>query len=292
VHRDVKPENILIHERALTEGFGAEGVVKVTDFGLGRAASELAAGSIAYSASLNSPAGLEIAGTLDYMAPEQRSGGEVDARADLYACGVILYELLTGVRPAGTELPSDLVPTLPRHLDTVFRRSYARLEKRFASAEEFAKALQLGGPPLPRRGEAHAAASVGGRTIRYGNGRTMFVYVSDAVYAEVSRLLQAGNTNEAIQALCKATVLGPSQAREAVEAWPAGGSGGGLAEGETATCPQCRKGVRAKDQFCMHCGVQLVAQVRRCPQCGAYPDAGDPYCQFCGEALIRGKSLV
>src|SRR5690606_38757740 len=46
---DVKPENILIHERSKTEGFGAEGVVKVTDFGLGRAANDVAVGSIAYS---------------------------------------------------------------------------------------------------------------------------------------------------------------------------------------------------------------------------------------------------
>src|SRR5579864_369055 len=83
VHRDVKPENILVHERAFRDGFSAEGAVKVTDFGLGRAATDAAAGSIAYSASLDSPAAREIAGTLDYMPPEQRTGAEVDPRADL-----------------------------------------------------------------------------------------------------------------------------------------------------------------------------------------------------------------
>src|SRR5690242_20270986 len=71
VHRDVKPENILINEAAGTAGYGAEGMVKVTDFGLGRAATATAVGSIAYSASMNDPAGKEIAGTLDYMSPEQ-----------------------------------------------------------------------------------------------------------------------------------------------------------------------------------------------------------------------------
>src|SRR3954449_41569 len=53
VHRDVKPENILIHERSAKDGYGAEGVVKVTDFGLGRAAVATAAESIAYSQSVN-----------------------------------------------------------------------------------------------------------------------------------------------------------------------------------------------------------------------------------------------
>jgi serine/threonine-protein kinase len=152
VHRDVKPENILVHERAFQEGFGSQGVVKVTDFGLGKAINAAAMGSIAYSQSIDTPSGREIAGTLDYMAPEQRAGAEVDPRADLYACGVVLYELLTGERPAGTDLPSEMNRAVPRALDEAFRRSYARLDKRYASADEFLAALQPGIPPrLPER---------------------------------------------------------------------------------------------------------------------------------------------
>ena len=226
IHRDVKPENILVHERAARDGYAAEGVVKVTDFGLGRAATAAVAGSIAYSASLDTAAGREIAGTLDYMAPEQRSGGPVDARADLYACGVVLYEMLTGERPAGTDLPSDLNPAVPKSLDEAFKRSYARLDRRFASAEEFAEALAVTTrpPPIP--------ATPGRGAVEYR------------------------------------PTLHPAT------------RGGGH-----STCPQCRQGVEATDQFCMHCGVQLVENVRRCPQCGAYPDATDQYCIFCGQTL-------
>jgi serine/threonine protein kinase len=226
VHRDVKPENILIHERAQTDGYGIEGVVKVTDFGLGRAATTTAVGSIAYSASMNDPAGKELAGTLDYMAPEQRSGGEVDARADLYACGVVLYEMLTGERPAGTDVPSDLNPKSPGHLDEVFRRSYARLERRFMSAGEFMDALLPGKPPpLP---------------------------------AVPPRLDQRQDP-------------------------PAHGQ---------QRCPQCRHLVDQHDQFCIHCGTQLVPTVRRCDKCGAYPDAMDRYCIFCGQELSPAAATV
>ena len=219
VHRDIKPENILVHERARTDGYSTEGVVKVTDFGLGKAATTVGAQSIVYSASLNSAQGQEIAGSLDYMAPEQRSGGTIDGRADLYACGVVLYEMLTGERPAGTDVPSDLNKSVPKQLDDVFRRSYSRLEKRFTSADEFLAALGAPGP--------------------------------SKVVVQLPRIIP----------------------------------GEGSQASAMRRCPSCHKDVDASDQFCMHCGVQLVAQVRRCPKCGAYPDLADQYCIFCGETL-------
>jgi serine/threonine protein kinase len=141
VHRDVKPENVLVHERASRGGYAAEGVVRLTDFGLGQAAN-VSQGSILLSAEAGEGS-RGAGGTHHYMPPEQASGATVDARADLYACGVVLFELLTGERPAGTELPSEINPSVPKHLDDAFRRAYARLERRFASAEEFAAALEL-----------------------------------------------------------------------------------------------------------------------------------------------------
>jgi serine/threonine-protein kinase len=144
IHGDLKPENVLCHRRISEFGYGGPGIIKLTDFGLGLGGRPPgSAGSIAYSASINDPAARELAGTLDYMAPERRSGAAAaDSRGDLYACGVILCELLTGEKPAGTEVPSDLNDQVPPALDEVFRRSYARLEKRYESAGEFAEALR------------------------------------------------------------------------------------------------------------------------------------------------------
>ncbi|MFI5377869.1 MAG: bifunctional serine/threonine-protein kinase/formylglycine-generating enzyme family protein [Tepidisphaerales bacterium] len=145
IHRDLKPENILIHAGALEPGDGAaklneQGMVKITDFGLGRAAS-IGRESMEFSASMPADAA-RIVGSLDYMAPEQRGNPDrVDARADLYACGVILFEMLTGRRPVGLQLPSELIPATPRRLDEAFRRAWARPEQRFASAEEFLRAI-------------------------------------------------------------------------------------------------------------------------------------------------------
>ena len=68
----------------------------------------------------------------------------------------MLYEMLTGERPAGTDVPSDLNRAVPKYLDEAFRRSYARLDKRYASAAEFLAALPVAPPvsmppPLPAR---------------------------------------------------------------------------------------------------------------------------------------------
>jgi serine/threonine protein kinase len=137
-HRDVKPENILLAEHAARDGFKLPDSVKLADFGLGQQATAAAAQSIAFSATFSGSQGAKIAGTLDYMAPEQREpGGTVDGRADLYACGVVLYEMLTGVRPAGLELPSARNAKVPARLDEAFQKAYARIDRRFASAEEF-----------------------------------------------------------------------------------------------------------------------------------------------------------
>lgn len=229
VHRDVKPANVLLEKRVEQEGFRSPGAVKLADFGLGMAGDkEQLAKSIAYSMDVGRDEGVKLVGTLDYMAPEVRAGGEADHRADLYACGVMLYEMLTGEKPAGTDVPSDVVADVPRRLDEVFRKSYARLDRRYASAEEMLRDLHAAVEPPPIRPYAPSAN---------GTPREIVGHVAPP-----------------------------------------------------RDCPRCRGEVSGSDQFCMHCGQQLVADVRRCGKCGAYPAPSDSFCIFCGTTLTAASA--
>jgi serine/threonine-protein kinase len=136
VHRDLKPHNVIIDE---------EGRVKVTDFGIARAG----ASEITQTGS--------IMGTARYLSPEQAQGHTVSPRSDLYAIGIMLYELLTGTVPfEGDSVvaialrhlsepprpPSSLVPTISANLDAIVMRALAkRPEARFSDADEFLAAL-------------------------------------------------------------------------------------------------------------------------------------------------------
>jgi serine/threonine-protein kinase len=123
-----------------------EGRVKVTDFGIARAG----ASEITQTGS--------IMGTARYLSPEQAQGHTVSPRSDLYAIGIMLYELLTGTVPfEGDSVvaialrhlsepprpPSSLVPTISANLDAIVMRALAkRPEARFADADEFLAALE------------------------------------------------------------------------------------------------------------------------------------------------------
>ncbi|MEU1161094.1 Stk1 family PASTA domain-containing Ser/Thr kinase [Streptomyces sp. NPDC005921] len=88
VHRDMKPENVLI---------GDDGRVKVADFGLVRSVD-----------SVTSTTGA-VLGTVSYLAPEQVENGAADPRVDVYACGVVLYEMLTGQKPHDSDSPAVIL---------------------------------------------------------------------------------------------------------------------------------------------------------------------------------------
>jgi serine/threonine-protein kinase len=97
VHRDIKPANIMISEKA---GYGQQ--VRILDFGLARLTES----------STKLTTGI-VVGTPNYMAPEQCKGSDIDARTDLYACGVMLFEMLTGRKPF---IADDPIQVVRKHL--------------------------------------------------------------------------------------------------------------------------------------------------------------------------------
>ena len=163
IHRDLKPDNVLVDP---------DGTVKVTDFGI----------AAAVAAPRDPTTAAELLGRVAYVAPEEIEGGEVDARADIYAAGALLYELLTGTVPVAGD-PDPTPAGLPVHLDVVppgeIRRGIPDAlagaamralahdpSDRFQRAEDMALALSPAVPP-PVASRPHVPAeedSVGGRS--------------------------------------------------------------------------------------------------------------------------------
>jgi serine/threonine-protein kinase len=123
IHRDVKPENVLLAE---------DGRVKVADFGLARAIS---------AETQHTATGGVLIGTVSYLSPELVVDGRADARSDVYAAGVIIYELLTGRKPHEGDSPiqvaykhvhedvpppSEEIPGIPAYVDALVARATAR----------------------------------------------------------------------------------------------------------------------------------------------------------------------
>ena len=154
VHRDVKPNNILL---------GHDGRPLLADFGLAK--------PIPGDRRLTN-AGM-LLGTPDYMAPEQAQEAEVDGRADIYALGVVLFEVLAGQHPFAGETPISIIikhiseplprpsalnPAVSPHLDEIVAQATAKSpEERYQHAGDLARALRLakrqapGIPAQPRR---------------------------------------------------------------------------------------------------------------------------------------------
>ena len=164
VHRDIKPENVLISD---------DGEVKLADFGLVRAMAE--AGITSTSV---------ILGTAAYLSPEQVSSGAADPRSDVYAVGILAYELITGATPFSGDNPlavaylrmdhdvphpSSAISGVPPQFDEFVARATARNpDDRYTDAGEMAEdldaiAAELALPkfrvPAPKNSAQHAAAT-------------------------------------------------------------------------------------------------------------------------------------
>jgi eukaryotic-like serine/threonine-protein kinase len=131
VHRDVKPENVLLT---------SDGRVKVVDFGVAKALGDVRL------------TGDTAIATLAYVSPEQISSGEIDGRADVYALGVMTYEMLTGTLPFGGSTPAEVAgarlahpvpsPGINPKVDGALAKATAvQADDRFAHAGELARAL-------------------------------------------------------------------------------------------------------------------------------------------------------
>jgi serine/threonine protein kinase len=157
VHRDIKPSNILFDKR---------GNPYISDFGIAKL-SQAQSGNVTGSAIIGTPA---------YMAPEQAQGTEVDGRADIYALGIILFEILTGKQPYEADTPMAVAikhitdpvphirqtnPQLPESVDAIIQKAMAKDKtQRFSTAVEMTNALREAARGDPTKLQAKATPTI------------------------------------------------------------------------------------------------------------------------------------
>jgi serine/threonine protein kinase/ribosomal protein S27AE len=254
VHRDVKPVNVLMD---------TDGRPILSDFGIVKVMTER-------EGLTRAGAGV---GTPEYMSPEQCRGGPVDARADIYALGVLVFEMLTGRTPFEADnytaiahahiyeqppLPSRLNPRISPAVQAVILKALNKQpQDRFQHATDFALALeQAVAAQMPMTSAAHPRALTPG------------VAVGQVAGLGVCPRCRAPNAlGRQFCTQCGSPLLTQSQAPT------------------QATCGQCGYVNATTNRFCTRCGNPLPSAGTQCRQCGGWNAPGTRYCTQCGHPL-------
>jgi eukaryotic-like serine/threonine-protein kinase len=273
VHRDVKPVNVLMDQstRSVLSDFGIAKVLETS------------------AALTHAGAGV---GTPEYMSPEQCRGGAVDARADIYALGVMLYEMLTGCTPfvadnytalAHSHIyepvppPSRINPRISPAVQSVVLKALEKSPSdRFQRATEMATALDQAvaaqvpvaaparrtAPPVPTSQPLGGGAGPGYPTVLCPNCR---------------------QPNAAQQRFCSSC----GQSLAPIQSSPPGQYQYPQPTGSWISCPHCRAPNQPISRFCTTCGASLLLGVAplTCRMCGARNNAGTRFCTACGHPL-------
>lgn len=253
IHRDLKPGNIL---------FDQYGHAYLSDFGIARATAS--------SATLT---GTGAVGTPGYMSPEQIAGKSVDGRSDIYALGVLTYEMLTGERPFDADTPAmvmvkqmtepaprliDARPDLPLEYDALLKRTMARQpEKRPQTASEMADLLFAATRASRRQPEPPTAVSPSPP-------------VQTVVTPEPSPTVPKRITRTGID-----TQAGKTE----------------TAAAQVIPCPQCHQPIditgHSDKILCPACGRDFILVSHTCPNCYHYHERATAVCEQCGESINR-----
>jgi hypothetical protein len=199
VHRDLKPENVWLAE---------DGTVKLMDFGIARA----------YSNSQLTQTGMAL-GTAYYMAPEQRiAAKEVDWRADQYALGVMLYELLAGTLPTGAVRPLDTIrrDVPKRYAQALMRAMEPKPDERFPSLNALLAEIEA---PHRRIAGARAWLLIGAGLAAAGAG-AFVVYNNQAADPAEARQVAAATETAANAGAATSTADAPVDSMPPVDASP------------------------------------------------------------------------
>lgn len=273
VHRDVKPVNVLMDatHRAVLSDFGIAKVMATS------------------AVVTRSGAGV---GTPEYMSPEQCKGIQVDARADIYALGVMLYEMLTGHTPFEADnytalahshiyeaapLPTKWNPRISPAVQAVVMKA---LEKnpadRFQDAMDMAITLEQAAAaqaPLPAATPRITAGPVESDDMQQTGAQSLICpHCHSANYPSQRFCSTCG------QAFGTGRAAGVSAHLPTVQQTPPAGY---------ITCPSCQAPNQQVNRFCTRCGSNMLRGVagRRCFKCGMQNTPGTRFCTTCGTTL-------